>query len=161
MTIPLMILAFGAVFSGFLPFHELVTSDGMPFEAHIDYAIAIPSVLIGVLGILVATLMYRKETAVPDKLAGGFGNFYTWAYHKFYMDEVYLFVTKKVLFNFVSRPVAWFDRHIVDGTMNLIARIIEKTSYLIKGLQSGRIQQYGYVFITGTIVLVIIFVFIL
>ncbi len=161
MTIPLMILAFGAVFSGFLPFHELVTSDGMPFEAHIDYAIAIPSVLIGVLGILVATLMYRKETAVPDKLAGGFGNFYTWAYHKFYMDEVYLFVTKKVLFNFVSRPVAWFDRHIVDGTMNLIARIIEKTSFLIKGLQSGRIQQYGYVFITGTIVLVIIFVFIL
>ena len=77
------------------------------------------------------------------------------------MDEVYLFVTKKILFNLVSRPVAWFDRHIVDGFMNLIARVIEKSSYLIKGLQSGRIQQYGYVFVTGTIVLVIIFVFIL
>ncbi len=161
MTIPLMILAFGAVFSGFLPFHELVTSDGLPFEAHINYGIAIPSVLIGVLGIVVATLMYRKETAVPAKMAGGFGSFYTWAYHKFYMDEVYLFVTKKILFNLVSRPVAWFDRHIVDGFMNLIARVIEKSSYLIKGLQSGRIQQYGYVFVTGTIVLVIIFVFIL
>jgi len=77
------------------------------------------------------------------------------------MDEVYLFVTKKILFNLVSRPVAWFDRHIVDGFMNLIARVIERSAYMIKGFQSGRIQQYGYVFVSGTIVLVIIFIYIL
>ncbi len=159
MTIPLMVLAFGSVFSGFLPFHKLVTSDGLPFEAHIDYAVAIPSVLIGILGIVVATLMYRKVTTAPVRLAAGFGHFYTWAYHKFYMDEVYLFVTHKILFNLVSRPVAWFDRHIVDGFMNLIARTIEQSSHLIKGFQSGRIQQYGYVFVTGTIALVIIFIY--
>ncbi|MHC1775670.1 MAG: NADH-quinone oxidoreductase subunit L [Lentimicrobium sp.] len=159
MTIPLMVLAFGAVFSGFLPFHKLVTSDGLPFEAHIEYAVAIPSVLIGILGIVIATLMYRKESNSPARLATGFGNFYTWAYHKFYMDEVYLFMTKKVIFNYISRPVAWFDRHIVDGFMNLIARVIERSAYLIKGFQSGRVQQYGYVFVTGTIVLVIIFVY--
>jgi len=161
MTIPLMILAVGSVFAGFLPFHDLVTSDGLPFETHIDYAIAIPSVLIGVVGIVIATIMYRRVTLIPDKLASGFGHLYTWAYHKFYMDEVYLFVTKKILFNYVSRPVAWFDRHIVDGTMNLIARIVEQSSVMIKGFQSGRIQQYGYVFVTGTIALVIIFIYFL
>ena len=38
------------------------------------------------------------------------------------MDEVYLFRNKKdTSFNYISRPVAWFDRHIVDGFMNLIA----------------------------------------
>jgi NADH-quinone oxidoreductase subunit L len=160
MTIPLMVLAFGSVFAGFLPFHELVTSDGLPFEAHIEYAVAIPSVLIGIVGIVIATLMYRKETTSPARFAAGFGNFYTWAYHKFYMDEVYIFMTKKVIFNYISRPVAWFDRHIVDGFMNLIARVIENSAYMIKGFQSGRIQQYGYVFVTGTIVLVIIFIYI-
>ena len=32
MTIPLIFLAFGSVVSGFIPFSELVTSDGKPFE---------------------------------------------------------------------------------------------------------------------------------
>jgi NADH-quinone oxidoreductase subunit L len=159
MTIPLMVLAFGSVFAGFLPFHELVTSDGMPFEAHLDYSIAIPSVLIALLGIIGATVMYRKATGLPDKLAGVFGNTYKWAFHKFYMDEVYMFVTKKIIFRYISAPVAWFDRHIVDGFMNLVARVVENTSKLIKGFQSGRLQQYGYVFVTGAIALVLIFVY--
>ncbi len=159
MTIPLIILAFGAVFSGFLPFSELVTSDGLPFESHIDYAVAIPSVLIGIAGILIAMVMYWKQTAIPDKVAAGFGAFYKGAYNKFYMDELYLFVTKKIIFRYISQPVAWFDRNVVDATMNLIGETVEKTSYIIKGLQSGKIQQYGFVFVTGAIVLVIVFVF--
>ncbi len=159
MTIPLMVLAFGAMFSGFLPFHALVTSDGLPFEAHIDWSVAIPSVLIGVLGIAIATLMYRKTTDLPAKMANAFGASYKWAYHKFYMDEVYLFVTRKIIFAHISAPVAWFDRHIVDGFMNLVARTVENTSMSIKGMQSGRIQQYGYVFVTGAIALVLIFVY--
>jgi len=159
MTIPLMVLAFGAMFSGFLPFHALVTSDGLPFEAHIDWSVAIPSVLVGVLGIVIATLMYRKTTDLPARMANTFGSMYKWAYHKFYMDEVYLFVTRKIIFARISTPVAWFDRHIVDGFMNLVARTVENTSMSIKGMQSGRIQQYGYVFVTGAIALVLIFVY--
>ncbi len=159
MTIPLLILAFGSVFAGFLPFHKLVTSDGLPFESHIDYAVAVPSVLIGLLGIVVALFMYRKESLVPEKVSRTFGALYTWAYHKFYIDEVYLFVTKKIIFRHISQPVAWFDRNIVDGTMNLIGNTIVSTSNMIRGFQSGRLQQYAYVFVTGSLVLVIIFVF--
>jgi len=159
MTIPLMILAFGSIFAGFLPFHALVTSDGLPFESHLDYSIAIPSVLVALLGIGIATAMYLKTNGLPDKVAGIFSNFYTWAHHKFYMDEVYLFVTKKIIFRYISVPVAWFDRHIVDGTMNFIARTIQNSSNLIKNLQSGKLQQYGYVFVTGAIALVLIFVY--
>ena len=36
MTIPLMILAVASVFAGFIPFSSKVTSDGIPFESHID-----------------------------------------------------------------------------------------------------------------------------
>jgi NADH-quinone oxidoreductase subunit L len=158
MTIPLMILAFGAIFAGYLPFNEWVTSDGMAFETHLDYMIAIPSVLIGVAGILLATLFYKSESAIPDKMAGTFGSLYKWAYHKFYVDEVYLFVTKKIIFNLITVPIAWFDRHIVDGTMNGIAGVTQFASYQIKGLQSGKLHQYGYVFVSGVVILVIIFV---
>jgi NADH-quinone oxidoreductase subunit L len=75
------------------------------------------------------------------------------------MDEVYLFVTKKIIFRYISEPVAWFDRHVVDATMVGLATTTEKVSYLIKGMQSGRLQQYGYVFVTGAIALVLIFVY--
>ena len=159
MTIPLMILAFGSVFAGFLPFKDLVTSDGKAFESAIDYWIAVPSVLIGVIGILIATVMYKKETAIPDKVAGTLKYFYKWAHRKFYMDEVYLFVTRRIIFRYISVPLAWFDRHIVDGTMNGIAGITQYAAYSIKGLQSGKLQQYAFVFISGTIILVLIFVY--
>jgi NADH-quinone oxidoreductase subunit L len=161
MTVPLLILAFGSVFAGFLPFHDMVTSDGLGFEAHINWMIAIPSVLVGVLGIGIATVMYKTENALPDKVAKSFGRFHTWALRKFYIDEVYLFVTKKIIFNYISRPVAWFDRHIVDGTMNGIANFIVFCSNAIKGLQTGRVQQYAFVFVGGVIALVLIFVYVL
>jgi NADH-quinone oxidoreductase subunit L len=157
MTIPLMILAFGSIFAGYLPFSKLVTADSMPFEAHMNYAIAIPSVLIGLVGIAVAWILYKKETDIPDRIAKSLGGFYQAVYHKFYIDEVYLFVTKKIIFNYISRPVAWFDRHIVDGTMNGIGWVTITSSKKIKGLQSGNIPQYGLVFVLSAIILVLLF----
>jgi NADH-quinone oxidoreductase subunit L len=121
--------------------------------------VAIPSVLIGVLGIGIAFLLYRKENGIPDKLAATFKYGYKWAFNKFYIDEVYLFVTQKIIFRYISEPVAWFDRHIVDGTMNAIAYVTQSVSFRIKGFQSGQLQKYGFVFVTGAILLVILFIY--
>jgi len=159
MTIPLMILAFGSVFSGFLPFSSLVTSDGVPFESHIEWSVAVPSILIAVAGIAIAWVMYRKETTLPDRLATTFKHSYRWAYNKFYIDELYLFITKKIIFRRISQPVAWFDRHIVDGTMNGIAWVTQTVSNHIKGLQSGQLQQYGFIFVSGAVALVLVFIY--
>ncbi len=159
MTVPLMILAFASVFAGYIPFHNLVTSDGHHIETHFEWAVAIPSILIGFAGIGLAWLMYKKETAMPNQLAGSLKLAYTWSYNKFYIDEVYMFVTKKIIFNYISRPVAWFDRHVVDGFMNGIAWVTNYVSESIKGLQSGQLQKYGFVFVSGVLALVILFVY--
>jgi NADH-quinone oxidoreductase subunit L len=159
MTIPLIILAIGSVFTGFIPFNELVTSDGKGFETEIELIVAIPSVLIGLIGIGIAYIMYKKETAIPDKLAATFKYGYKWAYNKFYMDELYLFVTKKIIFRYISAPIAWFDRHVVDATMNGIAEVTQGFSYRIRAFQSGQIQKYAFVFISGVVLLVILFVY--
>lgn len=37
------------------------------------------------------------------------------------MDEAWLFVTKRIIFRCVSAPLAWFDRHVIDGFMNFLA----------------------------------------
>jgi len=162
MTVPLIILAFASVFAGLIPFGNFVTSDGVPYKFNmVDWEIAIPSILIAALGISIAWVMYKKETAIPEKLKVRFKTGYNWAFHKFYMDELYLFVTKKIIFRRISEPVAWFDRHIVDGTVNSIANVTQSVSYRIRGLQSGQLQKYAYVFVTGAIALVLIFVYFL
>jgi NADH-quinone oxidoreductase subunit L len=161
MTIPLMILAFGAIFAGYLPFANMISPDRMPMELHMHWNIAIPSVLIGLAGIALAWVFYKKKTTIPDKLAAALGGFYTTVYNKFYFDEMYLFVTKKILFNLVSRPIAWFDRHVVDATMNGVAFVISTTSVKIKGFQSGQIQQYAAVFIAGALGLVLMAIYLL
>jgi len=160
MTIPLMILAVASMFAGFIPFNKLVTSDGAAFATHTEWIVAIPSILIGVLGIAIAWVMYKKPNNVPDRMATSLKSLYTWSYNKFYIDEVYLFITKKIIFNNISRPVAWFDRHVVDATMNGIAWVTNTVSDRIKGLQSGQLQKYGFVFVSGVLFLVIAFVYV-
>jgi NADH-quinone oxidoreductase subunit L len=145
MTIPLIVLAIGSVVAGFIPFNKLVTSDGKILESELELAVAIPSVLIGLLGIGIAYVMYRKETGIPDKLAARFKYSYKWAFNKFYIDEVYLFVTKKIIFRCISEPVAWFDRHVVDATMNGIAAVTQIVSFRIRRFQSGQLQKYAFV----------------
>jgi len=157
MTIPLMVLAFMAAVSGFIPFAELVTADGMGFHAHMDYVLAGASIAIGVIGILLATLFYKKENDLSTRFVHAFGRIYKWAFNKFYIDEVYFFVTKKIIFQNISGPFAWFDRQVVDGTMNAIGNRTVWISEKIKGLQSGRVQDYAMFFITGVLALMMMF----
>jgi NADH-quinone oxidoreductase subunit L len=154
MTIPLIFLAVASVFSGFVPFHDLVTSDGNPLHTEFHWMIAIPSILIAVVGISVAYVLYAKKNSKPESISTSLKGIYTMAYHKFYIDEIYLFVTHKVIFNFISRPVAWFDRHIVDGTMNLIGNTTVYVSGSIKKMQSGHMQWYIWYFTSGVLLLV-------
>ena len=159
MMIPLIILALLSIGAGFVPFAHLVTSDGAPLatEFHISFSIA--PVLLATGGILLALAFYKKQNAAPDKLANGVRTIYEGAYHKFYIDEIYLFITKKIIFNFIGRPAAWFDRNIVDGTVNMLATITEKISVLIKGIQSGKTQSYAAYFFAGVLGFVLIFVY--
>lgn len=80
------------------------------------------SLCVAAAGIALATWMYaRPAQPVADRLAARFGALHRAAYHRFYIDEVYQFVTHRVIFACISTPIAWFDRHVVDGFMNLLA----------------------------------------
>lgn len=156
MTIPLIILAAASIFSGFIPFNEFVTSDGKPLELSFHWTIALPSVVIALAGIGTAALLYYKKNTRPENVSALLSGFYTAANRKFYVDEVYVFITHKLIFRFVSRPVAWFDRNIVDGAMNLIGTTTVSVSSAIKKMQSGHMQLYIWFFTTGALLLTIL-----
>ncbi len=161
MQIPLVILAVASVFAGFVPFHHLVTSDGKPFDTHVHWAVAIPSVLIALAGIGTAAWLYFRQSQRAETVASSLKTLYTAAFRKFYIDEIYLFITQQLIFRFISAPVAWFDRHIVDGTMNLIGNSTVSTSGVIKKMQSGQMQLYIWVFASGALLLTLLLLYLI
>jgi NADH-quinone oxidoreductase subunit L len=122
---------------------------------HLEFSIA--PVLLAVAGILSAMYLFKKENNRPKDVSHGLGVIYNAAYKKFYIDEIYLFITKNILFNLVARPAAWFDRNIIDG---LVAGTGNATGWVaenIKSLQSGKVQQYGMAFLVGIIIIVSVY----
>ena len=156
MTLPLVFLAAVTCVAGFIPFGKLVSSDGMPYTIHIDRSVAGVSLCVAAVAIALATWMYlRERQTVADALAARFRGLHKAAYHRFYIDEVYQFVTHRVIFACISAPVAWFDRHVVDGLMNMLARATNGAAYVIRDMQSGSVQRYCIWFLGGALGLTI------
>ena len=156
MTFPLILLAAVTCVAGFIPFGTLVSSNGEAYHIHLDATVAITSVLIAILSIAIATWMYaRSSQPVADKLGKRFKGLHTAASHRFYIDEVYQFVTHKIIFRCISTPIAWFDRHVVDGFFDFLAWGTHATSDEIRDFQSGQVQQYAFVFLLGTLALIV------
>lgn len=161
MKLPLMILAVLAIAAGFVPFGALVTSDGVELETHFHLVLAIAPVALGLGGILLAMVMYKSENEKPAKVTNALKGFYQWAYHKFYVDEVYLFVTKKVLFNLIGKPAAWVDKNVVDGLVNGGSMAAEDGSEELKVWQDGNVQSYAIWFLVGVIALAVLFIYVM
>jgi NADH-quinone oxidoreductase subunit L len=68
-------------------------------------------------------------------------------------------ITKGVIFRFISKPLAWFDRNVIDAFMNLLAAITNWISAQIKEFQSGQVQKYAFIFISGVLIIVLSFIY--
>lgn len=162
MTLPLVILAAISCVAGFVPMGNLVTWNGHEMFDHVnfftnlgalDWNVAGISLAVAIVAILIATKMYKTENDLPAKMKSALPRLWDWCYHRFYWDELYMFITHKIIFGCISKPIAWFDRHIVDGTMDGFAYCTQKASEAIKGLQSGNVQTYVWFYLVGALLL--------
>ena len=160
MMLPLVLLAAGAALAGFINFGHFISSDGVLHESKLDLQFSVIPVVLGLTGIFSAMWLYRLKNDKPDRMALALRGLYKAAYHKFYIDELYLFVTKKIVFNLIGGPAAWFDKNVVDGLVNLTGNTTQAISEKIKGMQSGKVQQYAIYFLVGVIGLAVIFIYI-
>ncbi len=160
MMLPLVLLGIGAAAAGFIPFGHFVSSDGNQLESTFNPLFSITPVALGLTGIFTAMWLYKTQNDKPAKLATSLGGLYKAAYHKFYIDEVYLFITKKILFNLIGKPAAWIDKNVVDGIINLTGTTTQSVSGGIKKIQSGKVQQYALYFLAGVIVLAVVFIYV-
>ncbi len=160
MTVPLIILAAITCIAGFIPFGKFISCNGEEYTIHIDTGIASVSVLLAIAGIALATVMYKNgNSRLTRKINWMLHNPIKAAYHRFYLDEVWLFITKRIIFNGISRPIAWFDRHVVDGSLDLLAKATQKAGTLIRPLQGGNLQTYSIWFLGGVLMITFILFF--
>ncbi len=156
MAFPLVFLAIVSCVAGWVPFGELVTFDGHEYHIHIDWSIASMSMGVAILAIAFAAWLYMKKNDKPARMADSCRWLWTAANRRFYWDEIYLWITRKVIFDSICKPIAWFDRHIIDGTMDGFAYVTNVASGAIKGLQSGKVQMYVWWFLIGAVLLGVI-----
>ena len=168
MTIPLIVLSVITVgvgvystLAGFLEwggsFGSFVTANGQDYTIHFDTTVATISTVIAILSIAVATYIYKGERQpIADRLYKTFPKLHRAAYKRFYQDEIWQYVTHRIIFRCVSTPIAWFDRHVVDGTFNFMAWGANEAGESIRPWQSGDVRQYAVWFLTGAVALTLI-----
>ena len=168
MTVPLIVLSVITVgvgiystLAGFLgwggSFGSFVTASGKDYTIHFDTQIAVTSTIIALISIAVATYIYKGEQQpIADRLYKTFPKLHRAAYKRFYQDEIWQYVTHRIIFRCVSTPIAWFDRHVVDGTFNFMAWGANEAGESLRPWQSGDVRQYAVWFLTGAVALTLI-----
>jgi NADH-quinone oxidoreductase subunit L len=155
-SFPLLVLAIGAVFAGFLNFpaifggeHQVDTwlaqlgSTALHMSHSTEYLLMFASVAVAALGILVAYKKYaRFDVSKPETEEGIIGN-------KFYIDELYDYVfvkSLKKISHFFDRVV---DDKVVDGMIMLVCREFVDFGKKLAFLQNGNVRFYALYMLIG------------
>ena len=102
-----------------------------------------------------------KKNPIPQYLERTLPRLHKAALNRFYIDDAWQFFTHKIVFGLFSIPIAWFDRHVVDGTFNFAAWGTQAAGETIRPWQSGDVRQYAVWFLTGSVALTLILLCIL
>jgi NADH-quinone oxidoreductase subunit L len=161
MTVPLMVLAVGAVGAGlvFGPtgwFGEFLgQTPGLgAAEEHLNVMVATISGLAAIAGIVGAYAMYVRTPSLADRLVRGAQGLYQASLNKLYFDEIYdLFVIKPLTGAAVLCRV--FDQYILDGLVDLIGQLPRLLGRLFQPIQNGLVQFYALAMVLGMTVFLI------
>lgn len=155
MKIPLLVLAFFAICSGVVAhwcgFGEWIYY-GSKDSGQIDFSIALTSTVLSLVGIFFSYQLYVAKRWSVDVLCQRLGFLYRLSYNKFYVDEYFSHV-RRLLCELPARFIAWFDFHIIDGVVNLLAYLVKRLSYVFTYLHSGEVERSLAVYFSGVIVL--------
>uniref|UniRef100_UPI003594318D NADH-quinone oxidoreductase subunit L n=1 Tax=Parasphingorhabdus sp. TaxID=2709688 RepID=UPI003594318D len=165
MLIPLIVLAAGAIFAGFLFHNQFIEAaegavfwaGSLAFDEHLMHEIhevplwvKLSSTVAMLTGLGTAISMYFFGKDRPARLAATFSPLYNFFFNKWYFDELYHLI--------FIRPAFWLGRLFWkggdEGTIdrfgpNGIASVIASGSGVMKRFQSGYLYTYALVMLLG------------
>jgi NADH:ubiquinone oxidoreductase subunit 5 (subunit L)/multisubunit Na+/H+ antiporter MnhA subunit len=101
------------------------------------------SLVIGLIGMGVAAWFYLWAPSIPEaiKNAPFFSAAFRLFSNKWYFDDIYKAFVDRVYLAF-ARGSAEFDRGGIDGVVNGTGRFVLDSGYVLRELQSGKVQTY-------------------
>ena len=166
MIIPLLLLAFGAIFSGYV-FHEIFIGENTQFwgkaifflkqTAHghppLWLMILIPTLVIS--AIPLSFILFLKRKDLVESIVNNNKPFYNFLVKKWYFDELYdlIFVKSfRVMGNFLWQrgDVKTIDAYGPDG----VAKVVKNLSDRASRVQSGYLYHYATVILIGLILII-------
>ena len=175
MTIPLLILAIGAVGAGAIfstyfigeardDFWKgtlfVMGDDVIDAAHHVPAMVKYLPLIMMLTGFYLAYVFYIKKAHLPKKMAEAFSGAYKFLLNKWYFDEFYdlLFV----------RPAFWIGRvfwkkgdgAIIDGLgVDGISTFVFKTAKKVRTIQTGYLYHYAFAMLIGVVIIVTYVVF--
>ena len=159
-TIPIVILAAGAVVGGYIPVASFLTpvfGRAVEVGTATFIGLAALSVLVALVGFAVAYLLHARRPELAVAWRTRLGPIHTLVEHKYYVDELYdrLFVRPGLaLARFLNDVV---EPRVIDGAVNAVAAAVMVEAQDVRGIQTGRVRSYALVTLGGAVgVLVIV-----
>jgi NADH-quinone oxidoreductase subunit L len=168
MTVPLIILAIASAVSGWLLFSTHALADFLAatpsFTAPAVVATAVKPVfhwdlalqgtLAAAIGIALAAYGHLGRRSDGPQMERFLGPLETLFARKFFLDEIYAAVVVKPL-----EAVAWiaalFDRRVIDGLVDLVAKLPLGAAAVVRQLQTGLMQRYALAGVVGVLAIVV------
>ncbi|MGE5216858.1 MAG: NADH-quinone oxidoreductase subunit L [Chloroflexota bacterium] len=165
MTWPLIVLAAGAIFTGWLgapeylwgsrwdPWLQPVFGAAAAHHGSVGAEISVTLLTLAVVatGIYLAYAKYGKSAVEFDRDAGNL--LYRLSLNKFYVDEIYDFIFVRPFTACASFFAQFIDPWAIDGTVNGVAATVRGLGWIWRGLQTGNVQHYVAGFLIGTLAL--------
>ncbi|SRR5579883_508158 len=155
MLTPLVILALLSLGGGFLFKIPVFLGTLFPtVEVPEDFGLMAISVAAGLLGILLAYVMYVAKPGLADSLS--IKGLYTLVYNKYFVDEVYDATVVRPMVG-GSRVLLWrfADVAVIDGIVNGIGSRARDVGAVLRSLQSGNIRSYATWVVFGSVLLMV------
>jgi NADH-quinone oxidoreductase subunit L len=171
MTVPLAVLAVGALFSGMVAYNWFVGDgreafwgeaifvlhehDTVEAAHHVPSWVPLAPFIAGVIGIALAYLFYMFVPQLPGIVTGALGGLYRFVYRKWMFDELYdrLFVQPARYLGYGLWKSG--DGAIIDGVgPDGIAAATRDVAFRAARLQSGYVYHYAFVMVIGVVLLV-------
>jgi NADH-quinone oxidoreductase subunit L len=156
MTGPLMILAVLSLAGGYIHVPEILEPIFGKAEGEHDQMLVMISVAAGVIGIVLAYLMYVVKPSLAGSMANSLGGLYRLVYNKYFVDELYDATVVHPIEQ-GSRVVLWrgVDAGLIDGIVNGIGFRSRGVGSILKRLQSGNIRTYAAWVVLGSVIVII------
>jgi len=164
MLLPLVVLAAGALGSGYVLRTDFIGADFAGFwgasiqvpansvmtalGANPPWVTMAPLVLAGI-GIAIAVIFYVLVPALPGTLSQRFGGLYRFLLNKWYFDEVYDALLVRPALRLAKFAWHFGDEQVIDGVPNGLATLTSDASTQTVKLQTGSIALYAFVMLIG------------